>query len=719
MEKMSKQAPKNTIDFDLPSAKRFLANSPLNDSQKDFCLETEKKVRLLAPAGNGKTHSLLWRCLTQLLYSDQNTSSRFLIFTFTRAARDELVFRVNNESHFAPLRNNVEIFTLNAWGNRRLKSRMRYPKLLTANQDLKNCMLYDLKPIWMNYEHVEYAMTEGRRKYYAAKDLMDLMDDLKGMGFRHDLHAKKADFFAHIDWLNENGMKSNLFKVHDALSQLEIIDDQFKEEKTYKQIYDNYFMFWCESTQWLYDSSRITMEDQKYWTLIDIENSINKGQYTSGIHRFQHVLVDEFQDINILDLLLLKAIAAANKTSLCIIGDDDQAIFEWRGATPGFLLTPDEFIEDNYSTHVLDTNYRSPKNIVELSQKLIKHNKNRVNKKIKAHLKEEAEITIEFNETIEDSIEFVTDYVKELLEDSSVNKIALISRKRSQIIPYQIVFASEDIPFCAAEDLQIFLSKAFNELREFIGFKLQCEAPAYFGPDPVESILKFCSKVKRYGLKKDDYGKLKAYLSSKRPKNLLDALNYLYSYDGPLKGDNKDGKMSASFYDAISKFIRVKTVAETIRIAGESFEGLQKDYSKSLDDIFYLDPPFSYLSEFAERYNDDYIPFLEDLDKAMSTLAHTPNDENEDVDNVWQRRLHLMTALRAKGKEFDAVIILDCNQDIFPSKFAENEEQLEAERRLFYVAFTRAKKNVLFSINENMFGKAVNPSQFLSEMDLL
>lgn len=77
-----------------------------------------------------------------------------------------------------------------------------------------------------------------------------------------------------------------------------------------------------------------------------------------------------------------------------------------------------------------------------------------------------------------------------------------------------------------------------------------------------------------------------------------------------------------------------------------------------------------------------------------------------------------MTALRAKGKEFDVVIILDCNKDIWPSKLALSEEQLEGERRLFYVAFTRAKQRILMLVNKSILGELVVPSPYLAEMGM-
>ena len=321
--------------------------------------------------------------------------------------------------------------------------------------------------------------------------------------------------------------------------------------------------------------------------------------------------------------------------------------------------------------------------------------------------------------SVDMSVEYVLKTVKQLLANDNIGNIALISRKRSQLIPYQIIFASEDIPFYAAEDLNVLLSHTFEDLKQLLLLKAQSTMKTPFAPDPIDGLLKLCDKVKRYPLKKDDRQAIKSYLITKRPRSLIDALESFYGYTGCLKGDNSNGSMTNEFFSAIKSFLVAKTVATAIQALSFEFDGLQKDYGKSLDDIFYADPPFLYLSAFAERYGDDYSAFYEDVEKAIATLVRVSPEDSDVLDDGFRRKLHMMTALRAKGKEFDVVIILDCNKDIWPSKLAITEEQLEAERRVFYVAFTRAKKKIILMVNHKMFQEAVSPSPYIKEMGLL
>jgi DNA helicase-2/ATP-dependent DNA helicase PcrA len=718
----NKTTTQSSNEYQTEKAEPLNLNDFLDSFQINFCEEPSRLTRLLAPAGSGKTHSLLWRCQTLTQNAGEAENVRFLIFTFTRAARDELRSRLKNNSCFQSMASFVEVATLNAWGYRRLKSRLNNPRLVSSKQDKWFCIANWLQPVWQNHPAIKQVMTDSRRKSKAAQLIMDLIDRLKSVGFRHDKITSFAAFEKHISWMQENGMDAHLQSILQDLDDLEIIDLKKDRPSPTKQMFENFFWFWQDATAKMFEMAVLTLEDQKYWAAIDLEKAIAENRYTTGMHRFQHILVDEFQDVNPLDLALLKNIAQINKGQLCIIGDDDQAIYEWRGATPEFILNPDTHIESGYKTYILERNYRSPKNIVEISQRLIKHNRNRVDKNVQAVSKENARIEVIKQPNLENSVDYVLEQVKTLLKDKSFRNIALISRKRSQIIPYQIVFASEDIEFYAAEDLNVLMSKTFNGLKDMLLLKAQADQKTPFAPDPVESLLKLCDKVKRYELSKNDRGSLKSYLLSKRPRSLRQALEELYSYTGQLKGLNTGGTMSGSFYEAISGFLDTEDVADAIRSISDNFDGLQKDYGKSLDDIFYADPPFLYLSDYAERYGDDYGLFLEDVEKAISTLAKIPGDNEDEAqasqDESWKCRLHLMTALRAKGKEFDAVFILDCNRGIFPNKFAQTEADFEAERRLFYVALTRARKQLTLLVNDRMFGETAAPSPYLKECGL-
>ena len=179
--------------------------------------------------------------------------------------------------------------------------------------------------------------------------------------------------------------------------------------------------------------------------------------------------------------------------------------------------------------------------------------------------------------------------------------------------------------------------------------------------------------------------------------------------------------MAQSFAAAIRPIITAESVSEILDCVSQ-LSGMEKDYGKSSEDIFFADPPFFYLSRFAERYGDDLERFIEDLEEAQRQIAQVPVDEDEQQRSsqgadgeMWARPIHLMTALRAKGKEFDTVVMLDVNDGIWPSVHAETESQKEQERRLFYVAMTRAKTRLVMTLSGRIDDKTMARSPFISE----
>jgi len=688
----------------------------LDPSQREFCAIENGAVRLLAPAGSGKTHSLLWRCKKLAERSDK-TKPRFLVFTFTRAAREELRDRLKSNVYFGSVAPLTTVTTLNSWGFRIVKAITRNPRLITKSNERYWVIDNVLQPVWRNYPRLKALLEDSRRKNKAGQEILECVDFFKSMAFRHDLLDSFDAYKQHIDYLRRCGMDNQLDGFLRRLNDMELVSNT---PKAISEAYEQFVPFWRESCQLLSNSAFLSLEDQKYLAWLELDKQLQEERYTTGPGRYHHILVDEFQDINPLDLFLLKTVAALNKAKLTIVGDDDQAIYEWRGATPEFILEPDIHLGGTYQTCVLATNYRSPKNIVELSQKLICHNKRRVPKGVSAHLSTEAHVEIRRFYSVSSAITNTLGLVRSLLEDPKCSRVALIGRKRSQIIPYQIVFAGQQIPFYAAEDLHVLLSEAFKELKEILAIQARSSMGSIFGGDPIQNLLRLCDKVKRYPLAKKDRESLQRHLYSKSPTDLKGALRALLQYTGPLKGTNLGGRASLDFASSIAPLLEAATVSQAIKAISENFDGLKKDYGKSLEDIFYADPPFLYLSEYAQRYGSDFNAFYTDIERAIATLARVPPEDDEAAPDAaeWKLPLHLMTALRAKGKEFDAVIILDANDGVWPSKLAMTENQLEQERRLFYVAVTRARRCLYFIVNDSMLGEFCFPTPYLAEMGL-
>lgn len=697
----------------------------LDQYQRQFCEAAEGNIRLLAPAGCGKTLCLLYRC-KHIVEQSRRQNPRFLVVTFTRAARDELKARIDSESEFAVLRDSAEVTTLNSWGFRRVRNTSFQTTLITSQSDYHFTMLNQLQPVWQVHACIKRAIE--KRSNTTPRALMDVMDTFKSLGFDHRRHIDFEGFSQHLQSLHDQGLTRMLLQQFEELVRLGVLDTRIEADgqevprSDAQEIYDAFFQFWREATEQLINSATFTFEDQKYVAYLDERQRLEERSFLSGAARYSHVFVDEFQDVNPLDISLVKAIAGRNRATITIAGDDDQAIFEWRGATPEYILDPEHYFDNPFTTHILGVNYRSPRNVVEHSQQLIAKNKRRVPKSIAAaDTERQAQIEIKRTRNLDDALDFVDRIFKEsVAEGKSPSRVAVVGRKRSQIIPYQVYFASKEIPFCAAEDLQVFLSETFDRLLELLLIKTRADTSQSV-TQIVSDLLKLCDLVKRYRLSKKDRESLARHLQQARPTTISAGVKAVSSYRGSLKGANTQGKTSAQFAAAIRSYIGADDVSDALLTLSEEFEGLQRDFGRAPDAIFFVDPPFIQLAEYASSYGNDYGKFVDDIELAKGQLVHIPPFDDEEHGaplELWQRPMHLMTALRAKGKEFDTVVLLDVVDDIWPSKYANTPQEQEAERRVFYVAFTRAKQRVVMLVPARVGDQQTTISPYIEELGL-
>ncbi|MFO6447654.1 3'-5' exonuclease [Erythrobacter sp. NE805] len=681
----------------------------LDEFQKAFCEADAENIRLLAPAGSGKTHSLLYRCVSQ--HKRTGGKSRFLIVTFTRAARDELQGRLQS-AEYASVASSTEVTTLNSWGWKRVRDRHHSPRLVTKTPERSFAVQNSLQPIWSANKRLEAAFK--KQPFVAGKVVLNLIDRLKNLGFDHRSMTDLTHAERHIAALRDVGLGAFISQTNEELVEIGAI-----EHAKVNEGFNIFFPFWKKAVKSLIEQSIFTLEDQKYVALRNIEDQLKEQRFPSGGSKFSDILIDEFQDIGPLDLQLIRAIAQLHRARIVIVGDDDQAIFEWRGASPNYILKPHIFFGHKFETFILEKNYRCPQNIVRAADRLIRNNTQRQGKNVIPVSSFDASIEVFENDNFTDSIDAVVDVVNEFVvrKDIGRERIALVSRKRAQLIPYQIILAQKQISFCAAEDLQVFLSDAFDSLINLLTIRMEAHERR-MTRKVVEDVLSLCNQVKRYPLSKADQAALRAFLSGTRARTIIEAIDALESYDGQLKGPNAQRQMSLYFAHSLRKYCESDTVSAAVEAISECFSGLQKDYGKAEEDIFYSDPPFHYLARYADRYDDDFESFLEDIENAADTLANTPSEEDA-KDPIWERPVHLMTALRAKGKEFHTVVILDANEGIWPSKQAETRQQIEGERRVFYVAMTRAKKRLVFTLSRKIGSAGAVPSSFLAESGLM
>ena len=649
------------------------ADALLNRNQKRFCKRpTGKNIRLLAPAGSGKTFSLLWRCkyITEDHKNRGKIPPHFLIVTFTRAACLELEDRLKKTPEFKNIRATVR--TLNSWGWEQIKISNRL--LITDQFERRKLVLNDLNVVISKYPDFAALTKSQRAKFSNAEMIIDLIDLLKTLGFEHTM--TKVQYKTHCKLLKEVGLSPLLSDAYKKLFAAMGINNQ--DKKVSETVISNFFSFWKKAVVKLQKNLKYTMEDQKYWALQTVKTNIAQKKFPKGVVRYSHILVDEFQDINPLDMNLINGVSeyhgGGKKTSLTIVGDDDQAIFGWRGTTPKYILYPEKYMGCAFETIVLNENYRSPKSIVEHSRKLIEYNKERESKELKSKASGKAYVKVIRRQKYLSTVDVTMKTVHELLEEKGCERVALIGRKQAAIFPYQILLSAEGTSYSVDSDIDIFSGEAMSSLMDII--KIVYRAKDSDNDSICPELMQVCRKISRYPLKKQEEKDIVQYLEERHPDNFMQALELLRNCPYEVKGYTLE-----EVAEIVYRLVTSSTVYDFMRCIVENFEGLSKDFTKADTDTHYKEPQFFRLTEVSKKYGTDFRSFWRDIDKARRNVG----SENS--------KIVLVTATRSKGHEYDAVIILDCYDTEWPNSLATD---IEEERRLMYVAMTRARRFLYF-----------------------
>ena len=407
-------------------------------------------------------------------------------------------------------------------------------------------------------------------------------------------------------------------------------------------------------------------------------------------NRFSHILIDEFQDTNDVQYKLVKLFMKEG-TSLYVVGDPDQTIYTWRGANQGIILNFDKDFP-MAETIVLDRNYRSTQVILDTANRLISNNRHRIHKDLytKNTLGEKIETERAFSRESEASwVIREIEKLKKTKIDFSYRQIAILYRSSYITLPFEKELEKNKIPF------QIFGGTKFFQRREvkdvIAYFRL-----LYNSYDDIsfERII----NVPRRNIGEASLATLKV---EARNHNLplYSYVRDIEQYDSELKTSkitsltSMINKLEATKKKLDEKIEAYPSILNQLVVELGYYDYLAKDDEGDdrLDNIKML---FDDIFNFAKRNPDS--PFEEYLEYA--TLATSQDDIDEG------NFVSMMTIHVAKGLEFDYVFVIGLNEGVFPSSRAMDEEGfrgLEEERRLCYVAFTRARKKLFLSCNKS------------------
>ena len=405
-------------------------------------------------------------------------------------------------------------------------------------------------------------------------------------------------------------------------------------------------------------------------------------------NRYRYILVDEFQDINFLQYNIIK-LMAGEKQNITVVGDDDQSIYRFRGARPEIMLGFERDFR-NVKKVFLDINFRSSTQIVNASTKLISFNSKRFPKNFKAKNGDGAPVSlIEFKNPfleVNSIIKDIKDYIK---SGQDINSIAvlyrtnlsprlLIERLMRNNIPFTIRDAIPNLfEHWVAKDIISYIKLAIN-----IGDK--------------SDLLRISNKPNRY-ISRDS-------LSSSRAN-----IETLFDY-----------------YDDKSYMIkRIVELREHLRTIKNLKPATALRYIRNV--VGYDE----YIEEYCDMNgveSDDCYSILGDLENSAAEynnfndwFVHMDEYKDELIEarkksNENDKGVRLMTFHSSKGLEFDIVYIIDVNEGSVPYKKAKGVDEIEEERRMFYVAMTRARKKLFICYCVENFGKSIGKSDFVIEL---
>ena len=398
--------------------------------------------------------------------------------------------------------------------------------------------------------------------------------------------------------------------------------------------------------------------------------------------RFQHILVDEFQDTNEIQYLLLKKLVGKNG-SMTVVGDDDQSIYSWRGAKSTNLK---RFTKDfnKVKTIKLEQNYRSSKNILACANSVIRNNPDRLGKELWSQKDEGEQVKVyrAFNER--DEANFIVGIIKRWLEEGgSLSETAIIYRSNAQSRVLEDSILNSELPYRIYGGVRFYERMEIKNALAYAKLAINTNNDSQF-----ERIINI--PPRGIGIKTMD--QVREY-SKKENMSLWKSAEILFK-----DKDTKVAKNISSFFTIINKLQECNFNENLDKFFGDliSLSGL-KDYhgkepgEKGRSRVENLDELISATSEYfslGEDANDERSLLELFLDQASLDAGENQANENEDA-------IQMMTLHSSKGLEFPLVFMAGCEEGLFPHRrSAEDPKQLAEERRLCYVGMTRAMERL-------------------------
>ncbi|ECR3477145.1 AAA family ATPase [Campylobacter coli] len=619
----------------------------LNESQKEAASHIDGPMLILAGAGSGKTKTITTR-LAYMIGEVGIPGINTLTLTFTNKAASVMK-------------------------NRALS-------LLNSSENPLLCTFHKFGLLFLKL-HIERL---GRKNNFIIIDNDDSKKILKEL-----INDDKTSPHQILQFISH--FKNESKSVQDVFNDLELLKDNEIKHQALQKIaiyYQNY-------QEYLLKHNFVDFDDLLLLTNILLENDQNFAKEQSSFYRY--ITVDEYQDTNALQYKILKNLCCFHE-NICVVGDDDQSIYSWRGAKIENILNfQSEF--SNVKLVKLEQNYRSVGMILKAANNLISHNKKRLGKTLLCTKDEGEDIQIlsSDNEKIESAL--VAKKIKELLNSGIyAGEIAVLFRINALSRSIEEAFMKEKIPYKLLSGMRFYERL---EIKDLI-----CYLRILINPNDDLSFKRIINRPKR-SIGEKALQNLEDY-AQKRKISLFEAL---CESDGGVgifslkKAQNEAKKFIQNIYK-LREYSDLKKMIENFEelFAFKEFYALQEDGDERVLNID------EFYASIKEKIKEEPQTTLEDILSEISLLS--------DQDGIEGECVYLMSVHTSKGLEFDHVFIVGLEEGFFPL----NESDIEEERRLAYVAITRAKKCLSLSIAKSRFYRGsrteLDSSRFLEESQL-
>lgn len=626
----------------------------LNERQKEAVLATEGPVLVLAGAGSGKTTVLVNR-IAYMISEKHIRPWNILAITFTNKAAREMKDRI--ERLLGDTAKDMWIGTFHS----------------VCVRILRSCI--DLL---------------GYSRDFVIYDTADTKTVMK-------------------ECLRELDIDEKSFPVRNVLSIISNAKNDLMDAATFENVYkSDYRMSIIAKIYYRYQTklrknNAVDFDDIILNTVkILSENPDVLSKYQD---KFRYILVDEYQDTNNSQYLLINLLAQANR-NLCVVGDDDQSIYKFRGANIGNILN----FEDDYSDVqkiTLDQNYRSTQNILDAANSVISNNKGRMGKSLWTSNGDGNKVFVYTGTNEYDEARYIARQIKKHFdEQGSFSDCAILYRTNAQSRVIEEMLMRESVPYKVLSGLRFYDRK---EIKDIIAY-----LRVVYNPNDDVSLARIINEPKR----KIGNATLEKVRNIAREKetSLYDVISHADDYP-----EFKTAiKKLLGFSEIIQSLIKLKDTVTIEDLTGRILNDtgympalVMEDTTESKTRIENLGEFISVITEFEknEETGNTLGEFLENISLVSDIDGY---DENEDS-------AVLMTIHSAKGLEFPIVFLSGLEEGLFPGmRSMESDDDIEEERRLCYVAITRAKEQLYITktISRTIHGKTMptTASRFFKEI---